>query len=78
MTTYKTLTEHQRSILAARGCEIQDRGDLGRLLVNRAGGLQTTSGAMLEIRRACRAALEAAGHDVSDLRVGVFGPFPGN
>jgi hypothetical protein len=78
MATTRTLTEHHASILAARGCAIEDHGSIGRLLVNRSGGLDMTSGAKLEIRRACRAALEAAGHDVSDLRVGIFGPFPGN
>lgn len=71
-------TEAHLSILATRGCLIEDHGALGRLLVNRAGGLDATSGARLEIRRACRSALDAAGHDVSDLRVGIFGAFPGN
>ena len=77
-TPAHALTEHHKSILAARGCLIEDHGELGRLLVNRAGGFDCGSAAKLGIRRACREALAAAGHDVSDLRVGIFGPFPGN
>jgi hypothetical protein len=76
VTMTKILTEDHRAILALRGCAIEDCGKLGRVLRNRPG-LGTTSGALLEVRRACRAALESAGHDVSDLRVGIFGEFPG-
>lgn len=74
------LTEHEKSILNARGCEIRDHrygGEGYRLLVNTNQGADVTSYDLHAIRRACRTALASAGHDVSDLRIGIFGPFPG-
>jgi hypothetical protein len=72
------LTAEQQSVLDTRGCAIEDHGQLGRLLINSGSSGHASEGDRLDIRRNCRNALAAAGHDVGDLRIGIFGPFPGH